>query len=255
MPAAYDQYNYPDYWKQRSYEHESEVIAIKSFLHRIPSVESVIDIGAGFGRHTPNYAYRAKKIILADPSARILKEARERLVNYTNIKFVQSKLENLSERLKNKKFDLIFFIRVIHHIEDPDLTIEYIDKLTEPGGYLIMEFANKVHWKQVARNFMKGNFTYPIDINPSDRRSEESIESKTIPFLNFHPDVIFESLRSKRYRIIEVRSVSNVRSSFLKRILPHPILMYLESFLQKPLAFFKFGPSIFILARKAKSTG
>ena len=255
MPAAYDQYDYPQYWASRVYEHESETIAVKSFLEKVPHLKTIIDIGAGFGRHTQNYNYRAKTITLADPSGKLLKEARYRLTNYRNIRFIQSRLENLSKKLRGRKFDLAIFIRVLHHISDPEEAINLLDELINPGGYLIIEFANKIHWKQIFKNFLKGNFTYPLDIFPKDLRSKKSIKNKTIPFLNFHPDFIKESLLEKRYKIIETRSVSNVRSSFLKRTLPFSVILWLESIMQHPLAYLKFGPSIFILARKSRNIG
>ncbi|MEK7526416.1 MAG: class I SAM-dependent methyltransferase [Patescibacteria group bacterium] len=255
MPAAYDQYDYPHYWQGRNYEHQGEVIALKAFLQRIPKVTSIIDVGAGFGRHTSSYIFRAKKVVLSDPSARLLKEAHKRLSGYKKIKYVQSTLENLPEKLRHKKFDLAIFVRVIHHIQDPHKAVGLLDKLIEPGGYLIIEFANKIHGKEIFRNFLHGNFTYPLDIFPKDKRSDKSIEDRTIPFLNFHPDVITEALEEKRYKIVEVRSVSNVRSSLLKRLLPYSVLVSIEGLLQRPLAFFKFGPSIFILARKPRITG
>ncbi len=255
MPAAYDQYDYPSYWRNRTYEHQGEVIALKAFLEKIPRVTSIIDIGAGFGRHTPNYIYRAKKIVLSDPSGRLLKTAKDKLVNYKKVKFIQSRLENLPDKLRGKKFDLAIFVRVIHHIQDPHKAVGLLDQVIEPGGYLIIEFANKIHGKEVIRRFLKGDFTYPLDIFPKDKRSDKSIEDNSIPFLNFHPDVIKEALLEKRYKIIETRSVSNVRSSFLKRLLPYAVLVSIESLLQRPLAFFKFGPSIFILARKPRITG
>src|SRR6185436_11826011 len=105
MSAAYDKYDYPDYWKNRQYEHQSEILALKSFLQMIPKVNSIIDVGSGYGRHTSTYAYRAKKITLIDPSAKLLKIAREKLQNY-KINYIQSRLENLPEKLGKKKFDL-----------------------------------------------------------------------------------------------------------------------------------------------------
>ena len=255
MPAAYDKYDYPDYWVGRDYEHESEVVAIRDFLDNIPKLNSIIDIGAGFGRHTPAYAYRAKKIYLTDASAKLLKEARERLSNYTKIKYIQSKVQNLPTKLKRLKFDLAIFVRVLHHIEDPEEAMDAIDKVLEPGGYLIIEFANKIHWKGIAKNFMKGDFTYALDIFPEDKRSAKSIRKGFIPFLNFHPDTIKEMLKRRKYKILQTKSVSNLRSELLKKYIPLSVLLSLESILQGPLAFLNLGPSIFILAKKSRVTG
>lgn len=253
MPAAYDQYNYPEYWIGRDYEHQSEVIAIRDFLDNIPKLESIIDIGAGFGRHTPTYIYRAKKIYLTDASAKLLKGAREKLFKYPKIKYLQSTVQNLPIKLKGKKFDLAIFVRVLHHIQDPREAFDAIDQIIQPGGYLILEYANKIHGKEIIKNFLKGDFTFPIDIFPEDKRTAKTIKKGSIPFLNFHPDTIKDMLKQRKYKIIELRSVSNIRSPFLKRYIPLSVLLSLESLLQGPLAWLKFGPSIFILARKDRT--
>ena len=62
MPAAYDNYDYPAYWKGREYEHSSEFLAIKEILLKIPKVDRSIEIGAGFGRLLPIYQFRVKRL-------------------------------------------------------------------------------------------------------------------------------------------------------------------------------------------------
>ena len=64
MPAAYDSFDYPSYWEGREYEHNSELIALRRLISLIPKIDTLLEIGAGFGRLTPEYLYRAKRIIL-----------------------------------------------------------------------------------------------------------------------------------------------------------------------------------------------
>ena len=141
-------------------------------------------------------------------------------------------------------------IRVMHHIEDPDQAIKNIGLILEPRGYLILEFANKLHSKAVFKNICRGNLTFPYDIFPSDKRSLKNIKDQSIPFLNFHPDKIIEILKNNNFEILELRSVSNVRNNFLKENLPIEFLLWIEKIFQRPLAKIFFGPSIFVLARK-----
>ena len=75
MGAHYDSYDYPAYWQDRDYEHNSEIEAIKAFLGKIPEINNILDIGTGYGRLTPTYSFRAKKIILSDPSSKLLSKA------------------------------------------------------------------------------------------------------------------------------------------------------------------------------------
>lgn len=251
MPAAYDYYDYPSYWEGRDYEHESELHVLKDFLEKIPKINTILELGAGYGRLTPTYYYRARKVIVSDPSAKLLKKAKSRLKKYENIKYIQGNFDTVSEKVK-KKVDLVILVRVLHHIEKPEECIKAINKLLKKKGYFILEFANKRHFKANLKEFLKGNFTYPIDIFTKDLSSKESSKNGGLPFYNFHPDKIYTILEENGFEIIERRSVSNVRNPHIKRLIPKSALVWLETILQKPLSRIAFGPSIFVLARKVE---
>lgn len=249
MSAYYDNYDYPSYWIGREYEHESELIAIRAFLEKIPKIRTILEVGSGFGRLVPAYAFRAKKIILSEPSGKLLKIAR--LSNpQDKFSFIQTTAQNLTTKLKRGSVDLALCVRVVHHVEDMGQLIETICSLLKKRGYLILEFANKKHLKATILEFLKGNFTFPIDIFPSDKRSLRSVRANSLPFLNYHPDEIRKKLADCDFKIIEARSVSNIRSSFLKKHLATETLVSLERSLQVPLSYINFGPSIFLLAQK-----
>ncbi|KKQ52733.1 MAG: hypothetical protein UT19_C0003G0070 [Candidatus Woesebacteria bacterium GW2011_GWB1_39_10b] len=248
MPAAYDTYDYPSYWEGREYEHCAEILAIKSFLKKIPKIDSILEIGTGYGRLTPSYIYRGKRVILSDPSGKLLKIARSSFKG-KKVKFIHSCLENLPTKLKSKSIDLAILVRVLHHIENPDEAFSVIKKLIKKNGYFIVEFANKRHLKAIISEFFHGNFTFWLDIFPKDVSGKKAKKSN-IPFKNYHPDTIREMLEKFGFTILEERSVSNVRSPFLKKYLSKETLLFLEKYLQRLLAKISLGPSIFILAKK-----
>jgi ubiquinone/menaquinone biosynthesis C-methylase UbiE len=250
MSAAYDTFDYPGYWIGRDYEHKSEVIALKAFLQKIKKVKNILEVGAGFGRLVPSYGFRAKKIILTDPSSKTLKMAREAFGSQKNIKFIHSSLENLPNKIRPNSVSLVIMIRVIHHIKDIDAAFQIIHRVISPNGYFIFEFANKKHIKASVKEYLKGNFSFLKDVSTKDLRSTKSIKKGTLPFLNFHPDKIKEVLTQYGFEVIEERSVSNIRSTFLKNVFSTDLLVYLEKLLQRPFSYLDFGPSIFILARK-----
>ncbi len=251
MSAHYDTYDYPSYWDSRVYEHYSEGIAISGFLKKIPKLNTILEIGSGFGRLFPFYSFRAKNIILSDPSSKLLSFSKKRIKN-KKVKYIHSTLENLPKKIRNNRIDLAILVRVLHHIEDIDDAFSTINKMLVPGGYFILEFANKTHFKAFVRGFIHGNFTFLIDIFPKDIRSKANIKKGTISFVNYHPGVIEQKLIENNFQIVEIRSVSNIRSTFLKRKLPLEFICSIEKFMQTFLAKFSFGPSIFILARKKK---
>jgi len=250
MPAPYDNYDYPAYWKNREYEHFSEFLAIKNLLLKIPKIGRSIEIGAGFGRLLPSYQFRVKKIVLSDPSARLIAKAMIKYKNNKRVEFIQSTLDNLKNRKKSKSFDLCIMVRVLHHIEDIDKAFENVSNLLKEKGYFILEFPNKSHLKASFKKVFKGDFTYPLNIFPLDLRSKKNIKNRTLPFINYHPDQIIEKLKSAGFDILETRSVSNIRSSLMKRIFPLSFLLDIEKLFQVPLSKINFGPSYFVLARK-----
>ncbi len=250
MGAYYDTYDYASYWDSRQYEHESEVIAIKAFLNRIPAISRAIEIGGGFGRLIPYFSFRAKTVFLSEPSGKLLSLAREKLAELKNVNFVQSRLETLTKKFKRNSFDLIVMVRVMHHIPNEKEVFSTINYLCAPNGYLIIEFANKIHFKALISNLLKGNLGFIGNRETIDTRSEKSKKAKTIPFVNYHPLTMVKGLEKNGFNVIDIRSVSNIRSPFIKKHIPKQVLLSLENALQKPLSYIYFGPSIFILAQK-----
>lgn len=248
--APYDDYDYPKYWDGRHYEHLSEVIVLKDFFRKVGKNKNIIDVGGGYGRLVKEYINFAQKVTLVDPSNSLLVRAKKFLGGTSKVNFIRSTIQDLAQKVDKKNFDVFMLIRVMHHIKDPKEAIEVAAKRLPSGGYFIVEFANKLHGKAILKNFLSGNITFPLEIFPIDKRSKKNIKQKSILFLNHHPDVIEKTLRDFGFKIITKRSVSNIRSKFIKQHLPLRILMKLEGWLQKPLAKLNFGPSIFILAKK-----
>lgn len=249
MSAHYDSYDYPAYWKGREYEHASEVYAISAFLTKIKKINTILEIGAGYGRLLPTYAFRTKKVILTDPSSKLLAYARNKFQGRNNISYVQTTIENLPKKIRANSADLVVMVRVIHHLEQPEKAFRIVNKILKPKGYFIFEFANKQHFKAQMSEFLKGNFTFPLDIFPKEVIGRRR-KLNSLPFLNYHPDIIKNHLIKNGFTIIERRSVSNIRSQFLKKHLSTETLLSISKVLQKPLSYINFGPSIFILAQK-----
>ncbi|HLE48634.1 MAG TPA: class I SAM-dependent methyltransferase [Patescibacteria group bacterium] len=249
MSAHYDNFDYPSYWESRIYEHKSEVFVLENFFKRLKIIGTIADIGAGYGRLIPTYIHRAKRIYLTDPSSKLLSIAKEKYKN-KKIKFIHSKIENLETKIKPSSVDLVLFIRVLHHVKNLDNAFRIINRLLKNNGHLILEFPNKLHFKSALNELRHGNLTFLLDIFPKDIRSKKSINTGCIDFFNYHPDDVLNHLENNGFRIIDIKSVSNIRSVILKKLLPVEILLYLEKYLQRMFSKTRFGPSLFILASK-----
>lgn len=250
MAAHYDSYNYPSYWDGRDYEHGAEKIAIDSLLSQLKKINSLIDIGGGYGRLVPVYEKYTKKVTLTDPSKKLIETARKGIKG-KKYSFDVGTLKTISKKYKGKQ-DLVVMVRVMHHIDNIDEAISDLAKLNKKGGYLLVEFANKLHFKSVCTEIVKGNFDFTHDIVPKVVGKRRHKDNDCLPFLNYHPKVVSKTLHKHGYKILATRSVSNIRNSFVKKYIPMNLMLNLEKHLQVPLARFNFGPSIFILAKKSK---
>lgn len=251
---GYDQYDYKQYWQGREYEHQSEVHALKHFIKTIGKRKLTVDVGSGFGRLAPIYLPSTQKAILLEPSKKHSRIAQKDLEKkYQNFKIVNSQVEEINRTIKEKP-DLIIMVRVLHHIKDLESVLNKLFKLLKPGGYFILEFANKEHAKATIKEVLAGNITFPWDILRKDIRSKHNRNKKTLPFINYHPEDVKNCLLSAGFEIEEIRSVSNFRNKIFKTFIPLPILLAIERCAQNMFGSLTFGPSIFILARKPSNT-
>jgi SAM-dependent methyltransferase len=247
MTAHYDDptFDYDRYWQGREYEHQSEVLALSRFFKKCSRFRTAADIGGGYGRLTAYLAPVSEKIYLIEPSQKQLRLAKSYLKGLKNITLSAKTVEKTG--LPDKSLDLVLVVRVMHHLPDPNVAIAEINRILKPGGTLILEFANSLHFKARVTSFFSGQ---PILPTPLDKRSAASIRRHTIAFVNHHPDSVFKLLTKNGFTVDQTLSVSNFRSPFLKKYLPLSLLLSLENLFQSPLAKLLFGPSIFILAHK-----
>jgi ubiquinone/menaquinone biosynthesis C-methylase UbiE len=252
MVVPYDSYDYPAFWVGREYEDDAERIALKRLFRKIGEVGNLLEIGGGFGRLIPSYLSLARKICLIDPSESLLSIAKKKYQDKKQISFQKASLPNLP--FQDSNFQTVVIVRVTHHLPDLKLVFKEVYRVLEPGGFLILEFANKVHFLGRLKALLQGNFSFASNLETIDKRSRESIKQGKILFLNHHPRRVINNLREENFKVIDVLSVSNFRNPIMKRIIPRKALLFVESMGQRFLARFYFGPSIFVLAKRAYNT-
>lgn len=245
MPAVYDSYCYPRYWSKREYEDRAEKLALKKFLEKIPQKGSLIDIGGGYGRLAETYLPFFKKCLLVEPSQKLLKLAKKNLGKHPRLEFRKGRAEKLPA--KSGRFDVALIVRVSHHLPQLEKVFQEVHRVLKPKGFLVFEFANKVHFKAALRAILKRRLAFLWSHLPVDLSTR-----KKVPFLNYHPNQIKTLLLSNQFKIIRVLSVSNFRHPWFKKLIPLKILLLLESGFSLLISHFSppFGPSVFILAQK-----
>ncbi|HUD06665.1 MAG TPA: class I SAM-dependent methyltransferase [Candidatus Saccharimonadales bacterium] len=238
-------YNYRDYWQGREYENASEELAIARLL-KGKKFKHAVDIGGGFGRLSLLLEDYAKKVTLAEPSAKQLKLASDYLKDHHNIE--QMKLQADDLRFADDSIDLILMVRVMHHLPDPSSEFKELARILSPDGFLILELANYTHFRNRIKHSLKLKPfpKEPVSIRTNLKRSDD------VAFVNHNPRTVIKQLSHEGLKVVKTLSVSNLRSPRLKAMLPVALMLRGEKILQPRLAWFYFGPSVFLLVKKAK---
>ena len=147
--------------------------------------KKVLDIGCGTGRIGAHVAAHNPKadVIGVDTSKSMLKIAKNKAkkMKLKNIVFKEGDIYNL--KLPRGYFDVITFIRVIWHLEHPEIALNHIKKLLKKDGILIVDFLNKQSYLGMLNRIRKdkqevvSEFYSVKDILELLRKSGFSIES------------------------------------------------------------------------------
>jgi SAM-dependent methyltransferase len=246
-----DQYNDPEhnylrYWDGRDYEDGAERIALKRLL-KGRRFRHAVDIGGGYGRLCIFLENYADKVTLAEPSQQQLDIAEDFLKGHPKVDKKLMQVEGLP--FKDGSIDLFTMIRVMHHLPDPKIPFSELNRALSDDGILILEMANYTHFRNKVKHAIKGK---KLPEEPVDIRSAENRRKDEIPFVNHNPKTVIKQLAHAGLKVEQTLSVSNLRSTALKKVVPKGAMLAVEKVLQRPLASSHFGPSIFFLVRKAK---
>lgn len=239
-------HNYLKYWDGRDYEHASEEIAIKRFIDG-KHFGHAVDIGGGYGRLCVLLEKYADKVTLAEPSQQQLDIAADYLKDHPRVDRTLMQADVL--KFEDKSVNLLTMIRVMHHLPDPSTEFSEIARVLSDDGYFVLEVANYAHGRNRLKHFLKGK---KLPTEPVDIRSEQNRNESEIAFVNHNPATVIKQLAHAGLKVEKTLSVSNLRSTTLKKILPRNVMLLAENILQPTLAHTYFGPSVFFLVKKAK---
>jgi len=238
-------HNYLDYWNGRDYENKAEIIALKRLL-KGKHFKNAADIGGGFGRLCIFLKQYSDTVTLAEPSQQQLDIGKDYLKDQPDIKMVLTQADDL--KFKDNSLDLITMIRVMHHLPDPTKEFSEIKRVLTDDGVFILEIANNIHARNRLKYLLKGK---KLPTKPVDIRSKENQRDDEIAFVNHNPKTVIKQLAHEGLKVEKVLSVSNLRSPSLKKVMPESAMLALENVMQPTLAKAYFGPSTFLLVRKA----
>ena len=222
------------FWEKgnRAYEDAAEEIAIKRLLP--PGSGRLLELGAGAGRNTHRYKGYSQ-ITLLDYSTTQLAQAIERLGSGDKFRYIAADVYRLP--FAPGVFDAATMIRTLHHLSEPERAFAQINESLADGANFLLEFANKRNIKSIMRYWLKKQ-----DWNPF---TEEQVEFAKLNF-DFHPRRVKTQLAGNNFIVEEQIAVSHLRANFFKRILPLPLMRFLERILQRTFSWAALSPSIFL---------
>ena len=240
-------HNYLHYWEGRDYEDAAERMAIKRLLDG-KHFGHAVDVGGGYGRLCIFLEKYAERVTLAEPSQQQLDIAKDFLKDHKEIDRKLMQADDL--KFKDGDVDLLTMIRVMHHLPDPVQEFNEIARVLSKEGYAIIEVANYAHGRNRLKFALKGK---KLPTEPVDIRSEAYRREEEIPFVNHNPHTVMKQLAHAGLKVDRILSVSNLRSTTLKKIMPKSVMLAIEGILQPTLASSFFGPSVFFLVRKGNA--
>ena len=98
--------------------------------------KSFLDVGCGMGRNSfwP-MSYGARDGVAADIDERSLASARRNLARFPDLQVVQCSAYDLPI---DRRFDIVFSIGVIHHLEFPEIALGRMARAVRPGGQVLI---------------------------------------------------------------------------------------------------------------------
>lgn len=216
----------------RDYEDQVERIALRRLMP--PTGNTLIEIGAGYGRLADEYR-GYQKVILFDYSRSLLREAQDHLRDDPRFIYVAGNWYNMP--FVDGLFDTIVQIRTLHHAANVPALFGELVRIAHSGGCYVLEFANKRNLKAIARYWTRRQQWSPFTTEP--------IEFAALNF-DFHPQWIREQLKCVGFSPGHQLSVSHYRFGPLKKAVPTGWLVKMDSWAQHTGNWWQLSPSVFV---------
>ncbi len=226
-----------EFWGHgREYEDAVERVAMRHLLP--PTGRRLIEIGAGYGRLADLYS-DYDEVVFFDYALSQLRQAQELWGDAGSggrprYVYVAGDFYNLP--FASGLFDTVTTVRTIHHAADAPAVLQGVAQILAPKGTLVLEFANKRNVKAILRYLVRRQNWSPFDREP--------IEFVKLNF-NFHPAWMRERLAEVGLHVRELRTVSHLRLSLFKRLVPIKLLVSLDRLFQPTGVLWQLTPSVF----------
>lgn len=223
----------------RDYEDQVERIALRRLMP--PSGDTLLDVGAGFGRLAGEYK-GYERVVLFDYSRSLLREAQEYLGGDSRFIFVAGNWYDMP--FVDGLFNTLVQVRTLHHAADAPALFHELARIARPQAAYVLEFASKHNLKAMLRYGLRRQAWSPFDPEP--------VEFVDLNF-DFHPAWIRDQLTARGFMPQDMLTTSHFRFAPLKRVVPTGWLVSLDGAIQRTGAWWQLTPSVFVLSRRTST--
>jgi SAM-dependent methyltransferase len=233
--SVYNEYDYHEFWGGRNYEDIAERNALKKLL---PTTRKrLLDLGANYGRLSSEYL-TFQEIFLVDGALSAMKQA---LAGPLSNRYSCIVCDIRQTPFPDNFFDVIVCVRTLHHQPDINPLFTEANRLLQPKGMFVFEFANKRNLKQMVLDILGLSRVRLNDTEPILRGQG---------IYNFHPEYILNCLHKHGFTAELRYGVSLFRWKPIKNLLPLSFILKIDSMFQDLAGKYFLSPSVFICARK-----
>ena len=225
------------FWQNqgREYEDQVERVALRRLMP--PKGDTLLDVGAGFGRLANEYAGYRRVLLFAD-SRSMLREARQRWGDDPRFFFVAGNWYDLP--FVDGLFETLVQFGTLHQVSVPSPSFLPSCLVSRADAAYVLEFANKHNLKAMLRYRLGRQAWSPFDPEP--------VEFVALNY-DFHPDWIRAQLVAAGFAPGDMLAVSSFRLGPLKRLAPTSLLVALDSAMQPTGRWQQLSPSVFVRSR------
>jgi SAM-dependent methyltransferase len=130
----YESYDYATEWLHREIEDKAEKALLRALL---PAGGVLLELGGGFGRLTETLVSDFSLVVMVDSSARNTRRAHARA---PAAEVVRAEITRLP--FKEGAFDKALMVRVIHHLPQPHLVFDEIQRVAHRPAVVVVSAPN-----------------------------------------------------------------------------------------------------------------
>ena len=199
---------------------------------REPRIQSLLDLGAGFGRASAQLIERSERLILMDGSSRLLGEIRLSPEAASRCLRVRCDIA-AGWPLDSESFDWVIALQIINHMHDLEAFFSELRRILTPRGRAILCMGNSRSWANASDHLRRMLGAMSRGKNPFRTLSKPAwVRIQEDGFCRYRPENVFAACRANGLvpgLVGGVGLLSPIQSAaWVERVNRHPFLWNLS---------------------------